>query len=215
MLSHLQCARRAALAVPSRNFAAAAAASAEIPAATGAFGRYATGLYSAAVKRGALDEVAEDVRALQDMQATSPAFHAFLNNPTLPRSAKVSALEKVVAKGGFSPTFSNFMLVVAENGRTSQVESILKSFAGMIASTKGEVLLKVTSYAPLTEWELALLQKQIRARYFEGEEAEFTLETAVDEELLGGFTVMIGDRFMDMSTKTELRKLCDIIDVVA
>lgn len=214
MLRHLTTARRLGLNAPSRAFAAAAAQATPIPKATGAFGRYATGLYGAALKNGVLDTVASDVEAMQEMQSSSAAFDTFLNNPTLPRSAKVSALEAVVKKADFSPTFSNFLMVVAENGRTAKLESILKSFSAMIASTKGEVTLKVTSHAPLSAWELALLQKQIRARYFEGQEADFTLETAVDEELLGGFTVMIGDRFMDMSTKTELRKLCDIIDVV-
>lgn len=213
MLSHLRYARRVAHGAQSRQFAAAAAAAAEavdMPKATGAFGRYASALYSAAMKGGELEEVSADVRALQSMQKTSPAFDSFMNNPTLPRSAKVAALADVAKNADFTSTFSNFMMVIAENGRTSEAENILKSFSEMIASTKGEVVLEVTSTVPLSEWELALLQKKIRNRFFGGV-AEFTVKTAIDESLLGGLTVMIGDRFLDLSTKTELRKLTEVI----
>lgn len=190
---------------------ASAAASADMPKVTGTFGRYASALYSAASKQNALDTVANDVTAMQKMQEFTPAFDSFLRNPTLPRSAKVSTLKVVSEKAGFSPLFNNFLSIVAENGRTADADKILETFSGMIASTKGELVLKVTSTVPLSEWELALLKKNIQSRFFEDGAADFTVETAIDQTLLGGLTVQIGDRFMDLSTRTELRKLTDII----
>jgi F-type H+-transporting ATPase subunit O len=208
----MRCVERVARAGAQRSFAAAATAqAADMPKATGTFGRYASALYSAAHKLGALDTVTSDVHAMQKMQSSTPAFDTFMRNPTLPRSAKVATLATVVKKAGFSQTFSNFILVVAENGRTAEVDKILATFSDMIASTKGEVVLKVTSTEPLSEWELALLQKNIRSRFFEGAAADFTVETSIDESLLGGLTVQIGDRFMDLSTRTELRKLTEVI----
>jgi F-type H+-transporting ATPase subunit O len=195
-----------------RGYAAAASAqTADMPKASGTFGRYAMALYSAASKQGLLDAVTEDVTAMQKMQNSTEAFDTFLRNPTLPRSAKIATLSEVSVKAGFSSTFSNFLSVVAENGRTAEADKILKLFSDMIASTKGEVVLKVTSTVPLSEWELALLKKNIQSRFFEGAAAEFTVETALDETLLGGLTVQIGDRFMDLSTRTELRKLTEVI----
>lgn len=213
MLSSARSVGRLARASTCRGYAAAAesAQSANMPKASGTFGRYASALYSAASKQGALETISGDVAAMQEMQDSTPALDSFLRNPTLPRSAKVATLTEVSKKAGFSPIFSNFLSVVAENGRTAEADKILKTFADMIASTKGEVVLKVTSTVPLSEWELALLKKNVQGRFFEGAAADFTVETTIDESLLGGLTVQIGDRFMDLSTRTELRKLTDVI----
>lgn len=197
-----------------RGYAAAAAESAkavEMPKGAGTSGRYAVALYSAATKSKSLDAVNEDVAAMLEMQKGTEAFDTFLRNPTLPRSAKVDVLDMVAQKAGFSPTFTNFLKVVAENGRTADSQRIMQTFSDMMSSQKGEVVLKVTSTAPLSEWELALLKKNIQERFYSDAPAEFTVETAIDESLLGGLTVQIGDRFMDLSVREELRKIEAVI----
>lgn len=197
-----------------RGYAAAAAEATdaiEMPKAAGTSGRYATALYSAAAKTNSLDAVTEDVSAMIEMQKSTAAFDTFLRNPSLPRSAKVEVLGAVAEKAGFSPTFTNFIKVIAENGRTADSGKILQTFSEMISSQKGEVVLKVTSTTPLSEWEIALLKKNIQERFYDGASAEFTVETAIDHSLLGGLTVQIGDRFMDLSVREELRKIESVI----
>lgn len=191
--------------------AAAAAAAEDAPKAHGIVGRYAMALYAAASKQGTLDTVAADVAKLQEMEGGSLSFREFLKDPTLPRTAKVETINAVMNRGSFSETFSNFMYVITENGRSSETSKIMATFNEMIASTKGEVSMKVVSSIPLTEWELALLKKTIKERFYPNKTTEIHVETAVDDSLLGGFTVQIGDRFMDLSTRTELRRLTEAI----
>jgi F-type H+-transporting ATPase subunit O len=183
----------------------------EVPKVYGTAGRYATALYTAAMKGKTFDAVSADVTQMQSMQSASPAFDEFMRNPTLARSAKTEILTGVVKKAGFSRTFSNFLLVVAENGRSAEMQKILSTFEGMIASTKGEVVVKVATTIPLTEWELALLKKSIKERFYPDSEAELLVETSIDDSLLGGLTIQIGDRFMDLSARTELRRLTEVI----
>lgn len=203
---------RSVSAMTSRSYAAAATADIEIPKAVDTAGRYANALYNAAKKTNTLDNVINDVTRLQSMQSTIPALNEFLINPTLPRSAKKEALSEIVKKSGFSDVFSNFMIVMAENGRTRESAKALATFQDIIAILKGEVVCKVTTSVPLSEWELALLKKKVKKRFFADKpEAEITVETAIDESLMGGLTIQVGDRFMDMSTRTELRKLQEVI----
>lgn len=186
--------------------------STEIPRAVDTAGRYATALYNAAKKTNSLDAVIEDVSQMQSMQSTNATLDEFLSNPTLPRTAKTEALSDIVKKSGFSDIFSQFMIVMAENGRTEEAAKTLTSFQDIIAALKGEVIVKVTTTLPLSEWELALLKKEIKNRFFADKpDAELTVDTAIDEELLGGLTIQVGDRFMDLSTRTELRKLQEVI----
>lgn len=203
---------RSVSAVASRSYAAAASAEAEIPKAVDTAGRYANALYNAAKKTNSLDAVISDVTRLQSMQSKNPTLSEFLANPTLPRSAKAETLSEIVKKSDFSDVFSKFMLVMAENGRTGESTKALSAFQNIIATLKGEVICKVTTTVPLSEWELALLKKKIKKRFFADKpDAELTVETALDEGLMGGLTIQVGDRFMDMSTRTELRKLQEVI----
>lgn len=196
----------------SRNLATQVAVETEIPKAVDTAGRYATALYNAAKKMNSLDAVIKDVAQMQAMQSSNATLHEFLNNPTLPRTAKTETLSDIVKKSGFSDIFSHFVMVMAENGRTEEASKTLQSFQDIIAALKGEVVVKVTTTLPLSEWELALLKKEIKNRFFADKpDAELTVETAIDEDLLGGLTIQVGDRFMDLSTRTELRKLQEVI----
>lgn len=184
----------------------------QIPRPIDTPGRYANALYNAARKMNYIDAVSIDVGNLQKMQATTPTFDQFLRNPTLPRSAKLEILSEIIKRSDFSPAFSQFLLVMAENGRTALMAKTLISFQEIISSLKGEVICRVTTTEPLTEWELAMLKKRVKARFFKDKpNAELTVETALDEDLLGGMTIQVGDRFMDLSTRTELRKLQEAI----
>lgn len=194
-----------------RAFAAEAAVE-ELPKAVDTAGRYATALYNAAKKTNSLDSVISDVRRMQEMQTSNETLDGFLTNPTLPRTAKIDTIGEIVKKSDFSPTFSQFLMVLAENGRTEESSKTLSAFQDIIAALKGEVIVKVTTTMPLSEWELALLKKKIRQRFFADKpKADITVETSIDAELLGGLTIQVGDRFMDLSTRTELRKLQEVI----
>lgn len=187
-------------------------ASVELPKAVDTPGRYATALYQAARKSGSLDSVESDVGRMLEMQSTIPSLDEFLSNPSLPRSAKVDALGEIVKRSDFSPTFSQFLMVMAENGRTTDMKKSLDAFQTIMSSLQGKVVCKVTTTEPLTEWEMALLKKRIKLRFFADKpEADLTVETAIDEELIGGLTIQVGDRFMDLSVRTELRKLQDTV----
>jgi F-type H+-transporting ATPase subunit O len=191
--------------------AADGAAVAVMPTAPGTSGRYASALYSAASKNGALQAVSADVADMQRMQSESPAFDSFLRNPTLPRNAKSATLGHIVKLAGFSETFGNFLMVIADNGRATDTDKILSAYTTMVASTEGKVVVTVTTTMPLSDWELALLKKKIKSRFYGDDNSELTVETAIDESLLGGLTIQIGDRFMDLSTRTELRMLTEVI----
>jgi len=181
-----------------------------LPTAAGSSGRYSHALYNAAVKLDVLDTVSNDVDRMQSMRESSDELDQFFRNPSLPRSAKRDTLEAIMAAdGSFSTTFQHFMYVLAENGRTPESGRILADFQEIIKAIKGEVIVKVTSAVEFSEWELAFLKKKIKENFFKdsAKAAEVSVETAIDPELLGGMTLQVGDRFMDLSTRTELRKV--------
>lgn len=180
--------------------------------AVGLTGRYANALYGAATKASALDAVRMDVAKLRSLAAASTPFTDFLRDPSLSRSAKKDVLSSVMKAGDFHPTLATFLYVVAENGRATDAEKILDDFHAMVAVGGGAHEAIVTSAAALSEWELALLKKSIVKRFFgTGSGVEVEVAAVVDPELVGGFTVQVGDKFVDLSVKAELMKVTSFL----
>lgn len=190
-----------------RRTLATSTAEVDLPPAAGVSGRYSHALYNAALKTNTLDAVVADVDRIQALRESSPELNEFLLNPSLPRSAKYDTLTEIMNRETFSPTFRQFLLLLAENGRTPESAKIFAEFQEIMAAIKGEVVVKVTSAAEIGEWEMALLKKHIKSRFFEDRVTELTVESAIDSDLIGGLTIQVGDRFMDLSTRTELRKV--------
>eukprot|EP00181_Compsopogon_caeruleus_P000874 CAMPEP_0184678996 /NCGR_PEP_ID=MMETSP0312-20130426/1819_1 /TAXON_ID=31354 /ORGANISM="Compsopogon coeruleus, Strain SAG 36.94" /LENGTH=233 /DNA_ID=CAMNT_0027128157 /DNA_START=77 /DNA_END=778 /DNA_ORIENTATION=+ len=200
----------------SRGFASTSAALAEAGAAKPVFhgptGRYAHALYNIASKASKLEEVTKEVADFQEMRKRSPELNSFLLNPTIPRGIKVATLEAIVKKCGFSDVFANFLLVVAESGRATEAPGILQTFEDIRASEKGEITALVRSTVPLTPWQIGLLQQRLTLRFFPDQpDTDIQVTNEIDPELLGGLTITMQDKFIDMSWKKEIKRLHDIL----
>jgi len=80
-----------------------------------------------------------------------------------------------------------------------------------IMARKGEVKCIVTSAQTLTPEELVQMKnsmgKLVEGRSGVPEDAKITIETRVDPRLIGGFTVGIGEEFIDLSLIDRIRQV--------
>jgi ATP synthase F1 delta subunit len=178
---------------------------------TGVAGRYAGSLLRVAMKANQLNEVHRDVDALERLLRENPRIEEFLRDPTRSQVAKQRALEKLLDAAGVQTVFVRRLLdLLADNRRLSHVSQVLHSFQSVIAAQRGSTQAVVTSAVPLTEWQLALLRQRLQRRFYpDMPDARVDLITRIDRDLIGGFTVQLGDKFMDLSLKSEVRRLRD------
>eukprot|EP00949_MAST-11_sp_MAST-11-sp1_P002955 g2955.t1 len=171
----------------------------------GVTGRYSMALYVAAAKAGTLDKVESDLSNFVSHVESNPTFAAFLKNPTIPRTAKKADIEAICGKGKFSPTSVALFGTLAENGRLGDVAAVSESFGDLMRAHRGEVAAVVTSADELT----AKQRKQLEASFSSFVKSGETLKASykVDSQLMGGLTVQIGDKFMDLSSATKINKM--------
>ncbi|GLD62108.1 ATP synthase subunit O, mitochondrial [Lates japonicus] len=79
----------------------------------------------------------------------------------------------------------------------------------MMSAHRGEVICSVTTAQPLDEANLTELKVALKGFLQKGETIK--LETKSDPSILGGMIVSIGDKYVDMSTKTKVQKLTKLI----
>jgi F-type H+-transporting ATPase subunit delta len=166
-------------------------------------GRYATALYDLADDGKKLDEVADDLRTLQQMLAESDDLTRLVRSPLTDRADQGKAMNAVLEKAGASELVRNFIGVVARNGRLFALADMCDAFLKLLSSRRGEVTAEVTSAVDLTD-----AQKQAVADALKGKVGgKVAIETKVDPGLLGGLVVRVGSRMIDTSIRTKLQQM--------
>jgi len=171
----------------------------------GVEGRYAHALYSAAAKTDSLAKVEKEINTLTKLIATDGGLDTFLKDPVMSRGEKTAAIEETLTKQKYSPTVVNFFGALAENNRLPEYEEILSCFGELMSAHRNEVNCTITSAKALDTKTLNAVKKSLSG--FAGEGATISVSTAVDESILGGLVVAIGDKYIDMSTASRIQKI--------
>ena len=105
--------------------------------------------YTASVKNSTLPAVASASSALNDVYTKDPKLATILTAPSLTsedKSAIIGELHKHIGSGGDKgDTVKNFLATLADYNRLSLLQSICAKFGELMAASKGEVELTVTS----------------------------------------------------------------------
>jgi len=174
----------------------------------GVEGRYATALFSAASKQNKLDQVEQELGKVSTL-IKDPKISTIVMNPHVKRSLKQKTFHDALAKAKVSPITVNLINVLADNGRLTLTGDVITAFGKMMSAHRGEVICSVTTAQPLDEANLAELKVALKGFLQKGETIK--LETKSDSSILGGMIVSIGDKYVDMSTKTKIQKLTKLI----
>eukprot|EP00904_Undaria_pinnatifida_P010619 jgi/Undpi1/6688/HiC_scaffold_20.g09167.m1 len=168
--------------------------------------RYANATYSAASKAGQLEVVQRDLDAFQHIIRTNVNFKAYLTNPTISRGAKVDMIDKAFdVKSKTSSVTKNLLLTMAGNARLGDTEKVIDAYTRLLKAKKGEIDAIVTTAEPLTAPQEKALAAGLKAQV--GAHETIVLQTQVDKTLVGGLTVQIGDKFMDLSISSKIASM--------
>ncbi len=192
-----------------RGLADAAGKDIKIPPQYGIPGRYAAALYMAAAKGNQLDKVEKELANISSLMAESKEFSAFVSDPSLPSQVRVQGLDAVLKKMGASDITKRFIDVVLENNRVDELSKILEKFGDIVSEQKGQVKAVITTAEGLTRTEVEQIQTGLKKMLSPGQ--SLVLEEKVDPSIISGIVVDIGDKHVDMSVLSRVRKLQQIV----
>jgi F-type H+-transporting ATPase subunit delta len=166
-------------------------------------GRYASALFDLARDQRQIDAVGRSVDALGQALLDSKDFAELVASPLVSREDAGKAFTGLAPQLGLDPITSNFLGVLAKNGRKSQLRAVIRAFKRLAAEHRGETIAEVTTAYPLKDDQVAALKAQLRARAGQ----DVILETEVDPAILGGIVVKLGSQMIDSSIRTKLNRL--------
>jgi len=166
-------------------------------------GRYASALFDLARDQRQIESVSTSLESLKAALAESPEFKALTTSPLINRKEAAKAVAASAGSMGLDSLTTNFLGVLARNGRLSQLGAVIRTFARLAAEHRGETTAEVTSAFPLKDDQLAALKANLKARGGR----DVAIDAKVDPSILGGIIVRLGSRMIDASIKTKLNTL--------
>jgi F-type H+-transporting ATPase subunit delta len=163
---------------------------------------YAEALIELAESQGQLDAVAEEAEQLAQLIRDEPGTMRLFAHPTLGREKKQKILHQAF-DGKVSDLMFRFLQVVNQKDRLAELPSILSAVQSRMAERRGELKVVVTVAQPLSE-DVA---DRVASGIGSSTGKQVKLEQHVDESLIGGLTVRVGDRLIDASVARQLQKI--------
>lgn len=162
--------------------------------------RYAEAAYLIAREDGKEDAWREGLQALSALFG-DPQAQAMFEDTRVPAADKLQLVEKALE--GVDPLVVNLARLLLRRNRTALGPQVAEAFEELLDAAKGVSHATVTSAVELSSDDLQSVEKRLK----ELTGGNVVVETAVDESILGGLVVRIGDRLIDGSTKSKLQAL--------
>lgn len=163
--------------------------------------RYAKAVLSLAKDQGKTKEVQEEMLLVSETLATNEDLLEALKSPAVKPDAKRSTLRAVFKDAG-DITKGTFDILL-ENKRIDIIKEVVDKYIVLYNELNGIQVATVTTAVPLTsEMEQKVLQK---VQELTGTNA--SLQNKIDEAILGGFILRIGDLQYNASVADNLNKL--------
>ncbi len=177
---------------------------------TGIAQRYASAVYDIAKDGNAVKAIESDLDALQGALNDSEDFRNLIHSPIYTRDEQGAAVTALAKKMKLSETMANTLSLMAAKRRLFVLPALVKTLRETIATDKGEITAEVTSAKALSKAQSDKLVKSLTASTGQ----KVTLQTTVDESLIGGLVVKVGSKMIDTSIRSKLNSLQNVMKEV-
>ncbi|MFS4466296.1 ATP synthase F1 subunit delta [Maribacter sp. 2210JD10-5] len=163
--------------------------------------RYAKAILDLAVDKKATDKVEKDMHGIVQTITDNKELREMMANPVILSSAKKEVLNKIF-KGSHAITEGLINLLV-DNKRVAILNEVALKYIILNEALKGKDLAYVTTAVPMDD----KLEKKVLKQITSITGNEVTIENTVDESIIGGFVLRVGDLQFDASIANKLNNL--------
>ena len=168
---------------------------------------YAEALLDLAKSNDALKETTNDMNIVSQFLANSDDLKKFLANPLITRDAKKNVVKDILGEQIDSNTLKFLMLLIDRN-RIALLDGVAQKFLELSYKQESIEVAKVISSVQLSAQQQKNLAEKLKV--ITGAK-QIKLALKVDPQLIGGFTVEIGSKFIDTSIRGQLKQISSLL----
>ena len=162
---------------------------------------YADALFGAAKEAGKLDQVHDQLGEFADALGDDRELQLFFFSPYFSSAEKKEGLSKTLE--GAEDELVNFLELLCEKHRMPVVFRIRRDFDALWAKENRRLGVTVTSAVELPDEVVGRIGEEVERQT--GQTVE--LSSRVDEDILGGIVLQVGNMVLDASVRNRLDKL--------
>lgn len=164
---------------------------------------YGDALFAVALEENRMDEFFEAVKVVADLLRKNEELGKLMNHPKITKEDKVKIVEETFANK-IPKEITGIMTLLVTKGRADSILAVFDYFINLVKEEKKIGNASVTTAVALNaEQKAKVEQRLLDTTGYEN----FEMQYAVDESLIGGMVIRIGDRVVDSSIKTKLYEL--------
>ena len=164
---------------------------------------YATALADVVLQRGEALEVQEELIAWEEMLQANANLREVFANPTIALDKKRAVLSRLIEMAKPRATTINFLKVLLQNQRLTDLNEINKKFAQILDERAGMVAATVTTARAVPQ----AYQQRLREKIADLTGKKMRIDFATDPELIGGLVTRIGSTVYDGSVRSQLQQV--------
>lgn len=165
--------------------------------------RYSVALADAVSGSSITDTVKSELASWGEIFTQNADIQTVFGNPAIAHASKEKVLDGLIAKAKPSQTTANFLKVLLQNGRLSEIGEINERFAAVLEERSGVVSAEITSARDLPGDERAEFESNLEN--LTGKRV--IVNYSVNTDIIGGVVTRIGSTVYDGSVKTKLENL--------
>lgn len=162
---------------------------------------YARAVFELAQSKGRLEEWSAQLAFLA-AAIRDPSLRALIESPRYTKQQRADLVIKV-GEGRLDEEGANLVRLLAENDKLTVLPEIAGLYELHRAEAEGSVEAEVTSAFPMSDAELDRLAAGLKRRLGR----EVRIKNKVDESLLGGALIQVGDMVIDGSIRGRLERM--------
>lgn len=163
--------------------------------------RYAKAILELAKEQGNADVVFAEMQQIREVVAESEDLKDLLNSPLIKAEIKKSSLKAVFVNS--NAITQGLFDTLVDNKRVSILPNVAESFVALYKQDQGKQVAIVTTAVPLD----AALETKVLEKVKELTGKETAIESVVDESIIGGFVLRVGDLQYNASIASQLANL--------
>lgn len=164
--------------------------------------RYAQGLLDFTNESGQTAAVFSEMKDVVKIMIESKDLNKFFLTPYIDAKKKIEVANEIFK--GLSASSQNLIRLVIKHGRENQLKNIAQEFINKVEDINGVQRVTLTTATQLSKENIDQILKSTN---LVNANSNFDLKLIINQDILGGYILRVGDQQVDASVKTKLNQV--------
>ncbi|MBP2615427.1 ATP synthase F1 subunit delta [Chryseobacterium jejuense] len=164
--------------------------------------RYAQGLLDFTNESGQTAAVFSEMKDVVKIMIESKDLNKFFLTPYIDAKKKIEVANEIFK--GLSASSQNLIKLVIKHGRENQLKNIAQEFIKKVEDINGVQRVTLTTATQLSKENIDQI---LRSTNLVNANSNFDLKVNINQDILGGYILRVGDQQVDASVKTKLNQV--------